>query len=78
MIDLIIGMIIGMAASPIMMKIIKVVRQRRRVSKILHETPELQKGANCIKRIIIYLYHLDYDLTTLTNMRCSQFCVLAP
>jgi hypothetical protein len=49
MIDLIIGMIIGMAASPIMMKIIKVVRQRRRVSKILHEISELQKGGQLHK-----------------------------
>jgi hypothetical protein len=49
MIDLIIGMIIGMAASPIMMKIIKVVRQRRRVSTILHETSELQKGGQLHK-----------------------------
>jgi hypothetical protein len=49
MIDLIIGMIIGMAVSPIMMKLIKVVRQRRRVSKILHEISELQKGGQLHK-----------------------------
>jgi hypothetical protein len=49
MIDITIGMIIGMAASPIMMKIIKVVRQRRRVSKILHEISELQKSGQLHK-----------------------------
>jgi hypothetical protein len=44
LIDMIIGMILGMAASPVMMKIIKVIRQRRRVSKLLHEISELQKN----------------------------------
>jgi hypothetical protein len=44
MIDMIIGMVLGMAASPIMMKLMKVVRQRRRVSKLLHEISELQKS----------------------------------
>jgi hypothetical protein len=37
------GMIVGMIASPIMMKAIKVLRQRRRVSKLLKEISELQK-----------------------------------
>ena len=44
MVDMVIGMILGMAASPILMRIIKVVRQRRRVSKLLHEISELQKN----------------------------------
>jgi hypothetical protein len=44
MIDMIIGMILGMAASPILMRIIKAVKQRRRVSKLLHEISELQKN----------------------------------
>jgi hypothetical protein len=43
-IDMIIGMILGMAASPVIMKIIKIVRERRRVSKLLHEISELQKN----------------------------------
>jgi hypothetical protein len=38
-----IGMVIGMVASPIMMKAIKVTAQRRRVSKILNEVSKLQK-----------------------------------
>jgi hypothetical protein len=38
-----IGMVIGMVASPIMMKAIKVIKQRRRVSKILKEVSKLQK-----------------------------------
>lgn len=42
--DMIIGMTLGMVASPILMKIIKIIRQRRRVSKILHEISELQKN----------------------------------
>jgi hypothetical protein len=43
-VDMIIGMILGMAASPILMRIIKVIRQRRRVSKLLHEISELKKN----------------------------------
>ena len=43
MFDMVIGMILGMAASPILMRIIKVARQRRRVSKLLHEISVLQK-----------------------------------
>jgi hypothetical protein len=38
-----IGMVVGMIASPIMMKAIKVITQRRRVSKILNEVSKLQK-----------------------------------
>jgi hypothetical protein len=37
------GMIVGMVASPVMMKAIKVIRQRRRFSKLLNEISELQK-----------------------------------
>jgi hypothetical protein len=43
-VEMIIGMILGMAASPIMMKIIRAIRQRRRVSKLLHEISELKKN----------------------------------
>jgi preprotein translocase subunit SecF len=38
-----IGMAVGMVSSPIMMKAIKVIKQRRRVSKILKEVSKLQK-----------------------------------
>jgi hypothetical protein len=41
--DMTIGMILGMAASPLMMKAIRVIKQRRKVSRILHEVSELQK-----------------------------------
>jgi hypothetical protein len=44
MVDMIIGMILGMAASPILMRVFKAIRQRRRVSKLLHEISELQKN----------------------------------
>jgi hypothetical protein len=33
--DMTIGMILGMAASPLMMKAIRVIKQRRKVSRIL-------------------------------------------
>jgi hypothetical protein len=42
--DMIIGMILGMVASPLMMKAIKSIKQRRRVSRMLHEISELQKN----------------------------------
>ncbi|CAN5317568.1 hypothetical protein BH18THE2_BH18THE2_26930 [soil metagenome] len=44
LIDMTIGMILGMAASPIMMKAIKVIRDRRKVSRILNELSKLQKN----------------------------------
>jgi hypothetical protein len=47
-IDMIIGMTLGMAASPVIMKIIKIVRERRRVSKLLHEISELQKNGQLL------------------------------
>jgi hypothetical protein len=42
-IDMTIGMVLGMVASPLMMKAIKSIRQRRRVSRMLREVVELQK-----------------------------------
>jgi hypothetical protein len=39
--DMIIGMILGMAASPLMMKTIRVIKQRRKVSRMLREISEL-------------------------------------
>jgi hypothetical protein len=42
--DMIIGMVLGMAASPLMMKAIKSIKQRRRVSRMLHEISDLQKN----------------------------------
>jgi hypothetical protein len=42
--DMIIGMVLGMVASPIMMKAIKSIKQRRRVSRMLHEISDLQKN----------------------------------
>jgi hypothetical protein len=41
MVNMVIGMILGMAASPILTRIIKVVGQRRRVSILLHEISAL-------------------------------------
>jgi hypothetical protein len=49
LLDMTMGMILGMAASPLMMKEIKVLRQRRRVSKILHEISDLQKNGELEK-----------------------------
>lgn len=40
---MIIGMVVGMVTSPIMMKAIKVIKQRRKVSRILNEVSKLQK-----------------------------------
>jgi hypothetical protein len=41
--DMTIGMIFGMVASPLMMKAIRAIKQRRKVSRLLHEASELQK-----------------------------------
>jgi hypothetical protein len=42
--DMTIGMVLGMVASPVMMKIIRVIKQRRKVSRLLREISELQKS----------------------------------
>jgi preprotein translocase subunit SecF len=41
--DMIIGMILGMASSPLMMKGIALLRKRRRLDKMLHEIAEMRK-----------------------------------
>lgn len=43
-IGMILGMILGMVACPLMMKGIKSIKQRRRVSRMLHEISDLQKN----------------------------------
>ena len=43
LLDMTIGMVLGMVASPIMMKAIKILRQRRKVDKILREISEDQQ-----------------------------------
>lgn len=43
MLDMTIGMILGMAASPLMMKGLKAVKERRKVDKILHEISPSEK-----------------------------------
>lgn len=48
--DMAIGMILGMVASPFMMKAIKSIRQRRKVSKMLREVAELQKSGQLPNR----------------------------
>jgi hypothetical protein len=37
LVDMLIGMILGMIASPVMMKVIKSIKQRRKVNKLLRE-----------------------------------------
>jgi hypothetical protein len=41
--DMIIGMILGMACSPLMMKGIALFRRRRKLDKILHEIAEMRE-----------------------------------
>jgi uncharacterized protein (DUF2062 family) len=43
-IGMVLGMALGMVASPLMMKAIKSIKQRRRVSRMLREAAELQKA----------------------------------
>ena len=44
LLDMTIGMILGMVASPIMMKAIKILRQRRKVDRILREISQNQRN----------------------------------
>jgi preprotein translocase subunit SecF len=41
--DMIIGMILGMASSPLMMKGITLLRRRRKLDRILHEIAEMRE-----------------------------------
>ncbi len=47
--DMTIGMILGMVASPIMMKGLKIIRERRKVNRILREISQLQKKGELSK-----------------------------
>ena len=42
--DITMGMVLGMIASPLMMRAIKSIKQRRRVYRMLREVAELQKA----------------------------------
>jgi hypothetical protein len=44
LLDMTMGMILGMAASPLIMKGFKTIRQKRRISKMLNEISELKKN----------------------------------
>ena len=46
--DMTLGMIIGMAASPLMMKGIKLIRQRRRIDRMLREIAEIRNNGKTI------------------------------
>ena len=43
MVDMLLGMILGMVASPIMMKRIRSIRQRRKVNRLLREAADQQE-----------------------------------
>lgn len=47
--DMTIGMILGMVASPIMMKGLKIIRERRKVNRILREISQLKKKGELSK-----------------------------
>lgn len=44
--DMTVGMILGMAASPLMMKGIKTIRQKRKLDRMLHEIAEIRNNSN--------------------------------
>jgi hypothetical protein len=44
MIDMILGMGLGMVASPLMMRALKSIKQKRRIDRILQEVAELQRA----------------------------------
>jgi hypothetical protein len=44
LLDMTIGMTLGMIASPVMMKAVKIIRQRRKVDKILREISQEQSS----------------------------------
>jgi hypothetical protein len=42
--DMTVGMILGMAASPLMMKGIKAIRQKRKLDRMLHEIAKIRNN----------------------------------
>ena len=46
--DMTVGMILGMAASPIMMKGIKVIRQKRKLDRMLQEIAEIRNNSKTL------------------------------
>jgi hypothetical protein len=42
--DMIIGMVLGMIASPLLMKAIKVIRHRRKMSRIFNEIAQVRQN----------------------------------
>lgn len=42
-VDMLLGMVLGMIASPVMMKVIKSLRQKRRVNRFLREAADQQE-----------------------------------
>ena len=47
-IDMTVGMILGMASSPIMMKGIKVIRQKRKLDRMLQEIAEIRNNGKTL------------------------------
>jgi hypothetical protein len=50
--DMTVGMLLGMAASPIMMKGVKVIRQRRKINRMLHEIAESRRTSTSLDQPI--------------------------
>jgi heme exporter protein D len=46
MVDMLLGMILGMTASPLLMKLIRSLQQRRKVDRLLKEAADLQRQYN--------------------------------
>ena len=46
--DMTVGMILGMAASPILMKGIKVIRQKRKLDRMLQEIAEIRNNGKTL------------------------------
>jgi hypothetical protein len=46
--DMTVGMILGMAASPVMMKGIRVIRQKRKLDRMLHEIAETRNNGKTL------------------------------
>ncbi|MGI0012952.1 MAG: hypothetical protein ACREBU_05855 [Nitrososphaera sp.] len=46
LLDMVLGMLLGMAASPLVMRWIKRVTQQRKLSRVLHEIAESSNSSN--------------------------------
>ena len=53
-VDMTIGIVLGMVASPVMMKLIRVIKQRRKISRLLREISRITEIRTTSTALIVF------------------------